>query len=519
MMRFVLSFTLFFLVVAPVRAQEDFSVRQLIGTDDEPPTTPSPLVIDDVTSDQIDISWTASTDDYIFGGYQVFRDSVQIATTTLTSYSDTGLDATTTYSYNVVAFDQALNFSTSSNAVTTTTEDIFVPPPEAVDEGGRNPNADLVSLAVEPDLYNTLLSWETTRTARYVLRWGRTESYELGIVSTQQYRREQQSLITDLEPNTVYEFELMAYDREGDGTLLARDQFRTLARPDATPPPNIANFTARGQGDDVLLTWNNPQTDFAYVRIVRNPLFYPTDPNNGFIAYQGTDAQFTDADAFQRQDPLYYTAFVYDEAGNRSSGATAFTRRVPVRDPGAAGTDPAATVTDPDTATTETATDTPLAPPLRISLDDVVIIQNEEVIDAVDDSYLVDTSQAFTLSAPFDLFPKHLKAIQATLSHPVDETESYSYLLRINADKTAYEATIDGLGLSGTIPLTLTVYDFETERSAVAEGSIVSKQKEPEVAIVEDVAPWYADYYWAPFPILLLLLLGWWLVAWKRRSA
>mgnify|MGYP001610231013 CR=1 FL=1 len=54
---------------------------------------------------------------------------MQIGTSTGITYSDTGLTASTTYSYAVAAFDAAGNTSVQSNEASATTQSATVPPP------------------------------------------------------------------------------------------------------------------------------------------------------------------------------------------------------------------------------------------------------------------------------------------------------------------------------------------------------------------------------------------------------
>jgi chitodextrinase len=54
-------------------------------------------------------------------GYAVYRNDVQVATTTATSYTDRTVEPNTTYSYHVKAYDAAGNLSPPSNPVTLTT--------------------------------------------------------------------------------------------------------------------------------------------------------------------------------------------------------------------------------------------------------------------------------------------------------------------------------------------------------------------------------------------------------------
>ena len=98
--------------------------------DTQPPTAPGNLTATAVSGTQINLSWTASTDNVGVTGYLVERcqgagstSFCQIGTTTgtTTTYNDTGLTAGTTYSYRVRATDAAGNLSPYSNVATATT--------------------------------------------------------------------------------------------------------------------------------------------------------------------------------------------------------------------------------------------------------------------------------------------------------------------------------------------------------------------------------------------------------------
>jgi chitodextrinase len=92
------------------------------------PTVPTGLAGTAVGPTQVNLSWTASTDDVAVTGYILQRCLgagctawVTIATPTGTSYSDTGLTPSTTYQYWVRATDAAGNLSAWSTIVTVTT--------------------------------------------------------------------------------------------------------------------------------------------------------------------------------------------------------------------------------------------------------------------------------------------------------------------------------------------------------------------------------------------------------------
>jgi chitodextrinase len=98
--------------------------------DTQPPTAPANLTATAVSSSQINLAWTASTDNVGVTGYDIYRNGAKIATVTTTSYGNTGLAPSTSYSYHVIARDATTNSSPQSNTATATTQSP-PPPPSA----------------------------------------------------------------------------------------------------------------------------------------------------------------------------------------------------------------------------------------------------------------------------------------------------------------------------------------------------------------------------------------------------
>ena len=99
--------------------------------DTQPPTQPTNLTATPSSGSQINLSWTASTDNVGVTGYLVERCTgsgcstfAQIGTSATTTYSDSGLSTSTTYNYRVRATHAAGNTSTYSNTATGTTLNI-----------------------------------------------------------------------------------------------------------------------------------------------------------------------------------------------------------------------------------------------------------------------------------------------------------------------------------------------------------------------------------------------------------
>ncbi|WP_196278932.1 fibronectin type III domain-containing protein [Catellatospora vulcania] len=91
------------------------------GSDTTAPSTPTGLTSTGQTSSSVSLSWNASTDNVGVTGYEVFRGATLVGSPTGTSFTDTGLTASTSYSYTVKARDAAGNRSAASNTVTVST--------------------------------------------------------------------------------------------------------------------------------------------------------------------------------------------------------------------------------------------------------------------------------------------------------------------------------------------------------------------------------------------------------------
>ncbi|NUT33744.1 MAG: cellulase family glycosylhydrolase, partial [Hamadaea sp.] len=90
--------------------------------DTSPPSVPTGVTVTGTTSSSVSLSWTPSTDNVGVAGYDVYRGTTKVGSPTAASFTDTGLAATTAYSYTIRARDGAGNISGASAAVTGTTQ-------------------------------------------------------------------------------------------------------------------------------------------------------------------------------------------------------------------------------------------------------------------------------------------------------------------------------------------------------------------------------------------------------------
>jgi chitodextrinase len=91
------------------------------GGDTTAPSTPTGLTSPARTSSSVSLSWNAASDNVGVTGYQILRGGNPVGTSGTTSFTDTGLNPSTSYTYTVRAFDAAGNYSAASAPLTVST--------------------------------------------------------------------------------------------------------------------------------------------------------------------------------------------------------------------------------------------------------------------------------------------------------------------------------------------------------------------------------------------------------------
>lgn len=512
-------------------AQTDsFNVELLYGEDAQPPTTPDPFSVTPIAATQIDVAWGTSTDDTGVIGYQLFRDAVQIATTTLTSYSDSGLIASTTYSYSVTAFDAFGNFSTSSITLATTTFSIPPPPVAATTTADRDGSSatiarlQLTSFVIAPSTNGAKFEFSTNLPTRFILRYGKSSIYDDGTIESPIYKSSHITSLFPLEAGTEYVYELYGYDRFGAEVLLSGGNFTTIALPDTTAPANVANFSATPIGTDTFLRWDNPtEDDFVYVRIVRNHLFYPLNESDGFLVYEGSANSVTDQGGLVTHDGQYYTIFTYDSSGNLSSGAIAYaTTQLPSESiipdtPGSATDD------DREEVSTDTSSTTSIQVPPDPNMpqpQDILVSQGGTTYSFASSTITLASEELFFVSIPADKITGAFKTIVVTLDDPRGSGKNFSFLLRLNNTQTEYTATIAPVQVAGGSQLQVDIYDYDVKVVGSYQTQLTFTEARGTSSSTFETLVWRLQTLaWGlllAVPILTLVAL--WFIFWRHRK-
>lgn len=349
-----------------------------------------------------------------------------------------------------------------------------VPPVPPVPPGGQP--VDIVppaihSLFVEKITQNSAdISWKTDKKALCKLFWGRTQEYKEEIMSGVEFLFEHSVKIKGLSPEKIYHFKVICRNVSGYESETKDQTFITL--PSVVLPQNVSNLKAVPLDGQIRLTWKNPlDTDFKAVKIMRSEKFYPLNPSDGVMVYYGREEVFTDAN-LKNGARYYYTIFTHDKSGNYSSGA--IVSAVPVSAEGP--------VIIPPPPPEELPIVFPTSPELeKITINDFNLYQDGKEIKLEN----VKPGKPLLLSINYEMVPEVLKTIMVTLGK---DDKYFSFLLRINKEKTSYEAAILAPE-PGNYAMSIIILDYKNQAlkkitsflRVVEEGIIPAEKEKPSI--------------------------------------
>jgi len=260
-------------------------------TDTTAPTVPTGLAASAASSNQINLTWTASTDNVAVTGYRIYRNGVAVGTSSTTSYSDTGLSSGVSYSYTVAAYDAAGNTSSQSSAASATTPDTVAP----------SVPAGLSAVAVSSTQIN--LTWTASTDNVGVAGYRITRNGSIVGTSTGAAYSD-----AGLVSGSSYTYAVAAYDAAGN--ISANSSSASATTPDVVAPtaPTVLSAVAVSS-TQITLSWN-ASTDNVGVtgyRIYRNG-----SPVGNSSSTSYTDSGLISATTYT------YTVAALDAAGNVS---------------------------------------------------------------------------------------------------------------------------------------------------------------------------------------------------------
>ncbi len=325
----------------------------------------------------------------------------------------------------------------------------------------------ILNVIVTPDIHSSLITYTTDPHALGSIQYGKTIDYEAGTISESFYVTSHATQISGLEADTLYYFKISVIDGFG-GIATYIGTFHTTevaTTPTPVTPANPTTFTATPHAKEIDLNWITPGVVNPEVRIMKSDSFYPNDPSDGTLLFEGYGNSFPDTDVVPGKT-YYYTLFV--KQGDEYSSGVIAKATVPN-----VGVEPLPPSSNPFEGL---PTSSNIDPKIQsLTLEDFLFIQDGKILSSHNGQINIDGEKNLTVILPYDRVPEILKTIGITLHDPEDPAKTFTFLLRVNEDKSGYVATIAPLGRSGIYNLAIIILDYKNQGLKELKGALLAE--------------------------------------------
>ncbi len=284
------------------------------------PTVPTNLVATATAWNQVDLSWTASSDNVGITRYTIFRDGLRLSVVsgTTMSFTDRSTVGATSYSYTVTASDAMGNTSSLSSPAPATT------PAEGPDTTQPTVPGDVTAAAVAWN--EVIVSWSPSMddvgVAGYTV-------YRDGLRLVDLESPETSLRDPSAEAATTYSYTVAAFDAARNVSVLSNPAaVTTPAAPDEVPPAAPSDLVGIGEAwNQVALSWTAASDDIG----VAGYLVYRNNLKLGALDGQTTsyvDRSTAPASAYT------YAVSAIDAGGNESDRSSPAAVTTPDAPPG-----------------------------------------------------------------------------------------------------------------------------------------------------------------------------------------
>ena len=260
-------------------------------SDTEAPAVPTGLAAPTLTMNGVGLMWSASIDNVATTGYRIYRNGVQVGTSTATNFTSTGLQPNTAYTFSVAAVDAAGNVSAQSTAISART---------LADTQAPQAPGPITS----PSQFITAITLTWTASTDNVQVTGYRvfrNGTQVGSPATASFNDQ------GLTPNTSYSYTVVAVDSSNNVSVpSAAASFRTLA--DTVAPSIPTGMVGTVNGANINLSWSAASDNIGVVGYI----IY----RDGVVLSTSLTPSFTVTNALTGTHT--YTVAAVDAANNKS---------------------------------------------------------------------------------------------------------------------------------------------------------------------------------------------------------
>lgn len=284
------------------------------------------------------------------------------------------------------------------------------------------------------------LNWKTNIKAKSEVSWGFSIDNEAGSIVESDFDTAHSILIGDLQPQRRYFIKIYSTSTNGQYSEKIYEVETNKLGTDLLPP-NVENSKLQVKDPNkITLSWNIPlYSEFKSVRVVKSDVFFPSDPSDGLVIYEGKGREVVDSISSKKN---YYTIFLEKNDGRFSSGVTLsyyMTGR-------------------PSDVLKEDQPESQF-PIIPLTLSDFIFVQSGKIISPSEKGISIEQNHILKISIATDKTPKVLKTILITLTN--SKKEKSSFLLRVNDTKSEYSALISPRFLTGIYEGHIQIFDYK----------------------------------------------------------
>jgi len=180
------------------------AITATTATLSDAPSVPTGLASSAQTDSSVGLTWTASSGSDGVAGYDIYRNGTKVGTSTTASYTDTGLNASTSYTYTVDAYDSAGDLSAQSSSISVSTSSASC--------SSCTPPSTPTGLTADQETSSGIgISWTASTSSNGVAGYDiYRNGTKVGTSTSTSYTD------TGLSASTSYTYTVDAYDSSGD---------------------------------------------------------------------------------------------------------------------------------------------------------------------------------------------------------------------------------------------------------------------------------------------------------------